>query len=69
LHHCWAFQFHICTAAAGAVLDTLDPESADVMFPFVTVPLRNKVLDGDHDDYYEHPFPSRDFSDNPFFEP
>jgi hypothetical protein len=69
LHHCWAFQFHICTAVAGAVLDSLDPESVDVMFPFVTVPLRNKVLDRDHDDYYEHPFPSRDLSDSPFFEP
>ena len=69
LHHCWAFQFHICTAGVGALLDSLDPESADVMFPFVTFPLRNKVLDRDHDDYYQHPFLSRDLSDSPFFEP
>jgi hypothetical protein len=68
LHQCWAFNFHLCTAAAGAVLDTLDPESVDVMFPFVTFPLRNKVLDRDHDDYFQHPFPYRDLADSPFWE-
>jgi hypothetical protein len=67
-HQCWAFNFHICTAAAGAVLDTLDPESVDVMFPFVTFALRNKALDRDRDDYFEHPFPYRDLSDSPFWE-
>jgi hypothetical protein len=67
-HQCWAFNFHICTAAAGAVLDTLDPESVDVMFPFVTFALRTKVLDRDRDDYFEHPFPYRDLSDSPFWE-
>jgi len=68
LHHCWAFPFHICTAAAGAILDSLDPESVDVMFPFVTFPLRDKLLDRGHDDYYQHPFLSRDLSDSPYWE-
>jgi hypothetical protein len=67
-HQCWAFNFHLCTAAAGAVLDTLDPESVDVMFPFVTFALRDKVLDRDHDDYFQHPFPYRDLADSPFWE-
>jgi hypothetical protein len=67
-HQCWAFNFHICTAAAGAALETLDPESADVMFPFVTFPLRDKLIDRDRDDYFEHPFPYRDLSDSPFWE-
>jgi hypothetical protein len=68
LHQCWAFSFHICTAAAGAVLDTLDPEAVDVMFPFVTFPLRDKVLDPGREDYFEHPFVHRDFADSPFWE-
>ena len=67
-HQCWAFNFHICTAAAGAVLETLDPESVDALFPFVTVPLRDKVLDRDRDDYFEHPFAHRDLTDSPFWE-
>ncbi len=67
-HHCWAFTFHLCTAAAGAALDTLDPEAADLMFPFVTFPLRDKVVDRDRDDYYDHPFPWRDMADSPFLE-
>jgi hypothetical protein len=68
-HHCWAFQGHLCTAAAGAALGDLDPESFDVLFPFVTYTLEEKVLDIDHDDYYEHPAPWNDLSDSPFFEP
>src|SRR5918999_1120859 len=65
-HHCWAFTFHLCTAAAGAALDTVDPEAVDLMFPFVTFPLRDKVVDRDRDDYYDHPFPWRDMADSPF---
>lgn len=68
-HHCWAFQGHLCTAAAGAVLEDLDPESFDVLFPFVTYSLEEKVLDIDHDDYYEHPAPWNDLTESPFFEP
>jgi hypothetical protein len=71
LHHCWAFQFHLCSAGAGAALelvDHLDPEYIDLMFPFVTVPLREKVLDRDNDDYYAHPFPTRDLDESPYWE-
>jgi hypothetical protein len=68
-HHCAAAQGHICTAQAGArVLGAGDPESGDVLFPFVTVPLRDKALDNGHDDYYDHPFPYRDLSESPFLE-
>lgn len=68
LHHCWAFQGHLCTAAAGAAVEELDPESYDVLFPFVTYPLRDKLLDIDHDDFYQHPFPWNDFDQSPFLE-
>jgi hypothetical protein len=68
-HHCWAFQGHLCTAAAGAAIGELDPESFDVLFPFVTFTLDEKVLDIGHDDYYEHPAPWNDLTDSPFFEP
>jgi hypothetical protein len=68
IHHCWAFQFHLCSAAAGAALDTLDPEAVDVMFPFVTYPLRDKLLDPGNDDYYSHSLPTRDLYDSPYWE-
>ena len=67
-HQCWAFSFHLCSAAAGAALETLDPESIDLLFPFVTFPLRDKVVDRDHDDYYDHSLPYRDMADSPFWE-
>lgn len=66
-HQCWAFQFHLCSAAAGAALDSLDPESVDLLFPFVTFPLRDKFVDPGRDDYYDHPFPYRDMADSPFW--
>ena len=66
-HQCWAFNYHLCSAAAGAALDTLDPESIDLLFPFVTFPLRDKVVDRDHDDYYDHPLPYGDMADSPFW--
>lgn len=68
LHHCSAFQFHLCTAQGGAALETLDPEAVDLMFPFVTYPLKDKVLDRGRDDYYNHSFLSRDMADSPFWE-
>jgi hypothetical protein len=68
LHQCSAFAFHLCSAHAGAVLDTLDPEAVDLMFPFVTYPLKDKVLDRGHDDYYQHPFLHRDLADSPFWQ-
>ncbi len=68
-HHCWAAQGHLCTAAAGALVDELDPEAIDVLFPFVTFTLEQKVLDIDHDDYYNHIAPWNDFDESPYFEP
>jgi hypothetical protein len=68
LHQCWAFQFHLCTAAAGAVVDAVDPENVDLMFPFVTFPLRDKVVDRERNDYYDHPFLHRDMADSPFWQ-
>jgi hypothetical protein len=68
IHQCHAFTFHLCTAAgAGAVVDALDPENIDLMFPFVTFPLRDKVVDRGRDDYYDHPFLHRDMADSPFW--
>ncbi|HLA11689.1 MAG TPA: hypothetical protein VJ023_13960 [Pyrinomonadaceae bacterium] len=46
----------------------LDPESVDALFPYVTFALRDKKLDKDHDDYYNHPFLYRDFAFSPFWE-
>jgi len=68
LHQCWAFTFHLCTAGAGAAVDALDPENVDLMFPFVTFALRDKVVDRGRDDYYDHPFPHRDMAESPFWE-
>jgi len=68
LHQCWALQFHLCTAAAGAAVDAVDPENIDLLFPFVTFPLRDKVVDRGRDDYYDHPFLHRDMADSPFWD-
>ncbi len=73
IHHCAANLFHICTALAGSQLTRiqrgLDPESVDALFPFVTFALRDKRLDKDRDDYYDHPFLHRDLRFSPFWEP
>ncbi|MGH2729810.1 MAG: hypothetical protein ACRDJI_04295, partial [Actinomycetota bacterium] len=59
---------HVCTP--GAVFTegslNLDPERVDVMFPFVAVPLSEKVLDRGHDDYFDHLFPLQDLKDSSF---
>lgn len=72
IHFCAANQFHICTAQVGSQLTRiqrgLDPESVDALFPFVTFALRDKKLDKDNDDYYNHPFLHRDFAFSPFWE-
>lgn len=62
---------HVCTP--GVVLTEpagvqLDPERIDLMFPFVTEPLSDLVLDRDNDDYFAHPFPYRDLKDSPFLQ-
>ena len=66
-HQCWAFNYRNAPRRLGAALDTLDPESIDLLFPFVTFPLRDKVVDRDHDDYYDHPLPYGDMADSPFW--
>jgi len=68
LHQCWRYTFHLCTAAAGAAVSSLDPENIDLLFPFVTFPLRDKLVDRDRDDYYDHPFLHRDMADSVFWE-
>ncbi len=60
-HTCaWSFIGHICTSAL--MFTNLDPERFDVMYPIISVPLSEKVLDIGHDDYYGHPWPIRDLS-------
>jgi hypothetical protein len=62
---------HICTAAlfhAGGSLE-LDPERADVMYPYVTLPLSEKVLDRGNDDYFDHDLPLADLVDSPYLIP
>jgi hypothetical protein len=63
---------HVCT---GPLVFTegdqnLDPERIDVMYPFLSVPLSEKVLDPGNDDYFGHPFPHvRDLALSPYLEP
>jgi len=64
LHPCLPGIFHVCTAGLAEV--GLDPERFDILFPYVGVPLRNKVLDIGHDDYYLAPTSLRDLADSPF---
>lgn len=71
IHHCAANQGHICTAQAGSQLTRvqrgLDPESVDALFPYITFALRDKELDKDNDDYYNHPFLHRDLMSSVFW--
>jgi hypothetical protein len=66
-HQCWAFLGHVCTLPL--VLTQLDPEVADLMFPFAGLPLSSKILDRGHDDYFKHPFPAHDLADSAYLEP
>lgn len=67
-HHCAANLGHLCTGQALSLLGSRDPESFDALFPFVGRPLSQKKLDIDHDDYYLHPWPHRDYKNSPFLE-
>lgn len=58
---------HVCTGPLN-VTPTLDPESTDVMFPYVGLPLNQKFLDADRLDYYGHPFPTRDLEQGLYLE-
>lgn len=59
-HNCWTASLvgHVCTPGLG--LTQLDPETADVMFPYVGLPLSQKQLDPGNDDYFRHLLPIRD---------
>ena len=57
---------HVCTNPLWISQD-LDPESYDVLFPFVGRPLSEKHLDEDHLDYFRHPFPWRDLETSVYF--
>lgn len=61
-HTCGTSPGHICTAPLD--LTDLDPEAGDLMFPYVTGPLRRKTLDRGRDDYLDHPWPHRDLRDS-----
>lgn len=58
---------HVCTGPLA--MTELDPERADVMFPFVSVPLSEKILDIGNDDYFKHAAPTYlDLEDSPYLE-
>jgi hypothetical protein len=62
---------HVCTGPlvfTEGVLN-LDPERVDIMYPYVSVPLSEKVLDIGNDDYFDHPFPHmNDLKNSPYVE-
>jgi hypothetical protein len=62
---------HVCTAVLFLTESNLhlDPERVDLMYPYVSVPLSEKVLDRGNDDYFQHPFPHLfDLEDSPYLE-
>lgn len=58
---------HLCTGPLF-VLPEVDPEGVDVMFPYVYYPLRDKVLDRGHDDYFRHSLPIAGLEDSPYLQ-
>lgn len=58
---------HVCTGPLF-VLPDVDPEGVDVMFPYVYYPLREKVVDRDHDDYFRHDLPLAALEDSPYLQ-
>lgn len=62
--HCPGHAYHACTAALWT-FPAMDPELADVMFPYAGMPLRDKILDRGRDDYLDHGLPHvRDVRDS-----
>jgi hypothetical protein len=59
---------HICTGPLY-VTPSLDPDGVDVMFPYVNLALRDKVLDRGRDDYFRHPLPLADLADSDYLQP
>lgn len=61
---------HVCTPGLGHAETAsgvqLDPERVDVMFPFASLPLSEKVLDRGRDDYFLHGLPWRDLAKSPY---
>lgn len=59
---------HICTGALFYTEESLelDPERIDLMYPYVTLPLGEKVLDRGHDDYFDHGLPLADLAESPY---
>jgi hypothetical protein len=62
---------HVCTGALFYTEESLelDPERVDLMFPYVSLPLSEKVLDRGRDDYFDHDLPLTDFIDSPYLVP
>jgi hypothetical protein len=58
---------HVCTGPLF-ILPDVDPEGRDVMFPYVWYPLRDKVLDRGHDDYYDHGLPLAALETSPYLQ-
>jgi hypothetical protein len=67
-HFCTPGLFHVCTGPLSVADLRLDPETIDVMFPYVTDPLSEKVLDSGNDDYFQHPFPYKDVAESRYLE-
>lgn len=65
-HACPVALGHVCTGPLA--LTTIDPEQADVMFPYINRPLSAKLLDPGRDDYFGHSLPTPDLRDSPWLE-
>ena len=62
---------HVCGLAAASlgvpsVTEPVDPERGDVMFPFVNMPLSEKVLDNGQDDFFATSFGTLDLTRSAF---
>ncbi len=62
------FLGHVCLTPVALLQPDLDPDRVDVMFPFVGLPLSQKVLDRDRDDYFRQPVGLRDLDDGLYLE-
>lgn len=60
---------HVCLTKATASKQTaaIDPEAADLMWPYITAPLEDRLLDRQRDDYFAHDMPGiSDVRDSPW---
>lgn len=55
-HSCASSVYHVCTGVLWE-MPGLDPEETDIEFPVINMPLAQKVLDRDRDDYLDAPWP------------